>query len=171
MYEISDPTAPHTQVTFYETGSFQVVFETWTVDGQYYYLWQNVTVVDSGSTDYGDNQPPPADVADYVGDYNGGLSDPAGWAHEIAFSVDQDGNVDGWSLWAGGLEFDLMGYVTADGYIYFEDDAADWSLPVGIYVGEWTVPGTGDPGFAGTYYEDDLSNPIGPWVAVPSMGG
>lgn len=158
-YFIDNPFAPRTGITFFEPGSFQVVFQAWTADGEYIYLYQDVDVVAEGEVDWGDDGPYVGDYSDYVGDYVGELTDPEGWAHTFEFTVFEDGTVEGASYWGAG-QFALLGWVDEFGDIYFEDDADTLGYALGIYVGEWD-----DGYFVGSYFEDSLDNYIGDWFA------
>jgi hypothetical protein len=165
-YDISDPFGPQTMITFYETGAFQVAFEAWTESGEYIYLWQDVQVSDSGEVDW-DEEPPVTDASALAGDYQGDLVDPPEWAQEIYLTILDDGTVEGWVIYSGGAEYNLYGGVSEDGYIYFENDAADYGYAVGIYEGYWGVTPIGEEGFVGIYYDGDWSNPIGEWAVIP----
>lgn len=165
-YEVSAPNAARTQITFWETGLFTVVFEAYTTAGDPVYLWQDVEVVESGGGD-GDG----GGTSPLVGDYQGDLTDPPDWAQEIWFTIDADGYLEGWVEYTGGATYNIYGGASDDGYIYFEDDAADYGYPVGMYEGYWGVTPIGVEGFVGTYYEDDFSNPIGEWAVIPAAGG
>lgn len=166
FYDVAQPNAAKTQITFYETGSFQVVFEAYTDDGMPVYLWQNVEVVATGSGSGPEPQP-----SVWVGEYQGDLTDPPAWAQEIYLTVDGDGTVTGLVVYDGGAEYNLYGFVLDDGYIYFEDDAELAGYALGIYEGEWGTAPIGVDGFVGTYYETDFSNPIGEWAVIPVTGG
>lgn len=157
-YDVSNPVAPRTQITFYDVGTFQVVFEAWTKNDEYIYLWQDVEVSDDGEIDWGDEEPPPVDVTDYLGIFEGGLDVPADRAHDISLVIYEDGSVEGESYWPSvGLTFQLFGYLDNDNFIYFEDDGE----PLGIYIGVWDD----ESAFVGEYYESDYSNYIGDWIA------
>jgi len=169
-YEVSAPNAARTQITFWETGSFTVVFEAYTDTGDSVYLWQDVEVVETSSGDGGGDG---GGASPWVGDYQGDLTDPPGWSQELSITVYEDGTLDGIVVYTNGtgLLLNLYGYTTADGYIYFEDDAADTGYAIGIYEGYWGVAPIGEDGFVGTYYEGDFSNPIGEWAVIPDTGG
>jgi hypothetical protein len=166
-YEVSAPNAARTQITFWETGSFTVVFEAYTDTGDPVYLFQPVEVVETSSGNGGDG----GGASPWVGDYEGDLTEPPDWAQEIWFTIDEDGYLEGWVEYAGGASYNIYGGASDDGYIYFEDDAADSGYPIGIYEGYWGVTPIGEDGFVGTYYEDDFSNEIGEWAVIPDTGG
>jgi hypothetical protein len=157
-YDVSAPNAAATQITFYETGFFTVVFEGYTEAGDPAYLWQDIEVVASG-----DGTGPEPGLSPWAGEYEGDLTEPASRAQEIFLIIEDDGTVTGLAVYDGGAEYNLYGFALDDGYIYFVDDAPDTGYALGIYEGMWDTDG-----FVGTYFEDDDSNPIGEWAVFPS---
>ena len=160
--DVSAPNAAATQITFYETGSFTVVFEGYTEAGDPVYLWQDVDVVASGA-----GTGPTPGLSPWAGDYDGDLTEPPEREQNIFLTIADDGTVTGTAVYVGGAEYNLFGYALDDGYIYLEDDAPDTGFALGIYEGTWDTTPIGVDGFVGTYYEGDASNPIGLWAVIP----
>jgi plastocyanin len=91
---------------------------------------------------------PAVDTA-LVGRYAGSVTDPTA-QHTFAFVVDENGVVQGTSIWAETGEFGLAGSVNADGTFQMSDDAPERrGFRRGIYQGRITVDGS----VVGVYFE------------------
>ncbi len=173
-YYLEDPYRANTQLEFWELPS-DIGLANFTVwfygedyeTGDWYLLWVDVTVTED-EVEWEEPEEPEEVFSELAGSYEGELTSPSGWAHTFTFEIDDEGNVTGTSTWAVG-EFQLSGYAYTDGYIYFEDDAADYyGYAVGIYEGYWEES---MDHFMGAYYEDDWDNYIGEWTAEFNLVG